>query len=458
MQNMKERDRIFRSWKKSTGNIQERNVLRDRYKRLRNEITNSIKIAKQRHYQNAFNDAKHDMKQTWKIINKVMGKSKADSDDLQIFDAFRAYSNESKMDLVNDFADKLFEKSSVQVHSCSQTLFEHLPVTQKNSIYVPEISTMEIVSIIEKQQEKKSAGHDQIKPRDLKDISSEVAPYMERLINNSINIGRIEKGIKYSIIRPIYKNGKRNDVNNYRPISLLPVVSKIIERYMEDILYKYFKKNNIIDLRQFAYQREKGTTQLLEMFVDRINQSLDRGIHMICIFVDFKSAFDTINHTKLLQILESVGIRGNILGWFKSYITERTYSIKLGQYISESKAMERGVPQGSILGPLLYLLYVNDVGKCFKLCNYYSYADDILITCRHVDLESAQNNLQSEFNTFMKWAHDKELIINRKKTKVMHIRTPKMKSYSSINILAHTIECVHKNYYELFLCREIGTS
>lgn len=138
------------------------------------------------------------------------------------------------------------------------------------------------------------------------------------------------------------------------------------------------------------------------------------------------------------------GIRGKVALLIRNYLKDRLMTVKVSNTYSERVEINRGVPQGSILGPLLYLIYVNDIGKCFDKCKYFLYADDTVIISVHADIHSANRNLQDEFYKFQLWAHDKQLQINLKKTKIMHIRSPHKKFTFIPNILFHNLECIHR--------------
>lgn len=181
---------------------------------------------------------------------------------------------------------------------------------------------------------------------------------------------------------------------------------------------------------------------LLQNFSDLINNALDQGMYVAVMFVDLSKAFDSINHVKMLLALQNVGIRGQVLELFKSYLERRTCKVKIVGVDSEQSEIEEGVPQGSFLGPLLYLLYINDVSSCFKFCKYFIYADDTVIISIHKDMNVAEERLKKEFLRYQSWCHDKNLNMNGEKTKVMLITTPHAER-RNLNIPFHDIGCVH---------------
>jgi len=264
------------------------------------------------------------------------------------------------------------------------------------------------------------------------------------MINNSIHKGIFCNEIKSATIRPIFKAGSTQEYGNYRPVSILSTISKTLELYIYVHLSSYLKKYKLIDENQYAYQKGKSTVDLLQDFSDIINGSLDKGMHVVVMFVDLSKAFDSISHRKLLSCLQNIGVRGVAFELFKNYLENSTCKVSVAGVKSCDVSLEYGVPQGSFLGPLLYLIYINDVKKCFKRSKYFVYADDTVIISVHKDLNVAEARLQEEFIIFQKWCHDKNLIMNGTKTKVMHISTPHM-TRRDVNLIYHSIDCIHSD-------------
>lgn len=213
----------------------------------------------------------------------------------------------------------------------------------------------------------KGPGIDEIRPKDIKNNAKHLTTIIIKLVNSSINSATIPKIFKTSIIRPVYKSGVKNDIDNYRPIAILPIFEKILEEILVRRLNDFLQKFKILNPCQYGFQKGKNINKLLGNFANHINKLLSENNHCLALFVDFSKAFDTLSHSKLLEILERYGIRGNCLQWFKSYLECRTYRVKIFDSLSnETPANNNGVPQGSKLGPILYLLYANDMLNVLK--------------------------------------------------------------------------------------------
>lgn len=444
---MKLRDKLFSKWKKSNHGTEQSDRMRQEYKAIRNQIIKKISQSKKNYYSSLFSEHKNDIKKTWTIINQIIGKGKS-----QNLDNFTKHMKTDEHTIANSFVDVFTRKPTLSTHNCSGLLLPNNHQNTPQSIYIPNMDIEDIENVLQVLK-KKSPGIDGINIKDILNNKNIFIPVLKLLFEMSFQEQKVPKDMKTAVVRPVYKKGPKIDYNNYRPISILPTFDKIIERYVSDKIISYLNKYDILDKNQYGFIKNKSTTNLLEYFSDIVNESLGNRMHVLCIFVDFTKAFDTIDHGKLLIVLRSIGIRGHLLGWIENYLNERFISVKVGNSYSKQIRTPRGVPQGSILGPLFYILYVNDIGRCFKDCKYLLYADDTIIFAIHQNLKIAEKYLQTEFRNFQQWVHDKDLVLNKAKTTLIHIRSPHVSYNHNPKIIVHTTDCLHKRNDESPCCK-----
>ena len=220
---------------------------------------------------------------------------------------------------------------------------------------------------------------------------------------------QFNKSWKSANVIPVFKSGNRSDIENYRPISILPAVAKVFECLVRDILFNLLK-NCIIPQQHGFFPGRSTATNLME-FIDFTISSFEDGLQVDAVFTDFKKAFDRISHEILLSKLHMIGVNSRLLLWIKSYLSERVQMVKLGGVVSDPYGVGSGVPQGSHLGPLLFLLFINDVKNCFHHSQCLLYADDLKIF-RTVSVKSDCSLLQNDLQRFYKWCIDNQLELN----------------------------------------------
>jgi hypothetical protein len=192
----------------------------------------------------------------------------------------------------------------------------------------------------------------------IKIAAYELSPIFTNIFNESISIGVVPDILKMSRITSIYKSGDTNEPHNYRPISILSVFSKVLERLIYNQLDNFLEKYNIMYNYQFGFRKKHSTEQAILELTDKLKSAIDNKQLTCGLFLDFSKAFDTVNHKILLEKLQKYGIRGVPLQWFTSYLTNRQQYVRIDNTDSEMLRMTCGVPQGSTLGPLLFLLYI----------------------------------------------------------------------------------------------------
>ena len=303
----------------------------------------------------------------------------------------------------------------------NNTFKDHLQNNISSQFSFKKVTTKEIENIIKELQSKNSTGHDDISCNLLKYLLPVLSQSLTLIINQSLNTGIFPNKLKLAKLVPIFKKGDTSFPENYRPISLLPAISKVFEKVVFNQLYEYFISNKLLNNNQYGFRKLHSTEHAVLHFVDRIITELDKSNSPIAIFLDLSKAFDTLNYDILIQKLKYYGIADISLTWFKSYILNRNQFVTFKHCKSETLETQTGVPQGSILGPLLFIIYTNDI---VNVSNYFEpiiYADDTSLINTSLNLNKTEDiaTLNNEFNKIYQWLTINKLTLNISKTKYM---------------------------------------
>ena len=274
----------------------------------------------------------------------------------------------------------------------------------------------EILQIINRFKNKKSPGSDNVGPQLLKEITSEIVMPLVHLFNLSISTGKVPDFLKIAKVIPIYKKGDRQTIGNYRPISLLSIFDKVLEKIMHSRLYSYLNASNILYDYQFGFRRNYSTCLALIDVVDQIYEHLDNHEKVVGIYLDLQKAFDTVDHEILLAKLYHYGIRGNVFDWFKDYLTGRKQYVCISGSNSDYGNITCGVPQGSVLGPLLFLVYVNDIGRSVPNIPVKLFADDTNLFISHSSVAGLQADAEVAIVQLINWFVANKLSLSLDKT------------------------------------------
>ena len=201
------------------------------------------------------------------------------------------------------------------------------------------------------------------------------------------------------IAKPLHKKGSKTDPKNYRPVSLLPLVSKVIEKVIHNQTEIFLNKNKILYKYQSGFRKSFSTNSCLTLLTDKINKGFESGKYTGLILIDLQKAFDTIDHEILLKKMGCIGFSEKVISWFESYLSGRTFKVNIDKKFSDPGNLTCGVPQGSILGPLLFLLYVNDMPQAVK-CDLFLYADDTFLTFQYENAIEIEGQLNLNFSCF----------------------------------------------------------
>ena len=424
----------YRDWK-STNNNDEYEVKKINFKTFEKIVKDNIRAAKREYYFKTFTSQKNDMKKTWKTIDETLNRRKNKSKFPSEFIVNnRSIADQKEIaDQFNIFFSSIGSTLSDSIEIADSTLdfTDYLNNPTEHHFNFNTITESETLSIINKLKNKNSSGKDEISNKLLKSIKDEIAKPLTIIINQSLKTGVFPDALKIAKVKPLYKKGDNFCLNNYRPISLLPTISKIFERVMFTQLYSYLNANNLLSEQQYGFRSQHSTELACVKLVDYITTEMD-NIKKIktptAIFLDLSKAFDTLNFNILLNKLQYYGIDGISLSLIRSYLTDRFQYVQFENSESDLLEIKTGIPQGSILGPLFLSIMINDLVNSSNKFKFLMYADDTTIYFNLEDfpIENREVLINNELEKVNKWLKLNKLAVNVDKTKSMlfHKRRP----------------------------------
>ena len=388
----------------------------EEYKVIRNSTQSIIKASKRSYYINLFNNFKSNTKKLWESLNKLTKASCPNRSTTSII-LNNSILTKSK-DIANTFNTFFAEIASnldSKLPKAQTDPLQYLQGNFPNSMTVPEITLLDVAKIIKTLKSKK-CGTEDFAPFIIKENSHLLAQPLAFLFNQSISSGKFPDTLKAARIIPLHKKGPKTDINNYRPISLLNIFSKIFEKIMKTHLVSFLERNSVLSKTQFGFQAGKSTLDALIKFSTEVYSQLDCSEFLLSIFVDFSKAFDTVPHELLLKKLDFYGIRGLINDWFADYLSGRTQITIIEGKNSQSAQVTLGVPQGSVLGPILFLLFVNDLPNFSDVLTSILFADDANMYLKGKDPQQLIITANSELFKLYLWCIANRFSINALKT------------------------------------------
>ena len=418
--------------------------LKDQLKDLKNKITSLKRKLKQEWITKELEKAGNDPLKLWQLYNYLTNRQNSndciepDNVDQEKADKFNTYfCNIGK-------SKNCTLEANINPDPPANTSIDKL-------IFQPEkIETIE--KLIDKLKIKTATGYDYIDSRLVKDLKKTLSPILTKLINLGYKTQKFPNCLKRAIIKPIFKADDYNQISNYRPIAILPIISKIFERAATDQLMDFLVENNLITKTQHAYLKNHSTVTCLAELVNHIYKMLDNRLHTAIVKIDLSKAFDTINHQKLIQKLNNLGLHEDSLSWIASYLSSRTQKTKFKHYTSSEEPITTGVPQGSILGPLLFICYTNDFANNLdEICQLLSYADDSTFVVSDTSPINLKFKIKKAIETAQTWFTKNEMRINTDKTEILVFKQTKIEINMTIPILYNNkkIKLQPKPYVEI---------
>jgi hypothetical protein len=391
-----------------------------KYKNYRNKINKLIKIAEKKYYEDKLESNKCNMRKSWNIIKEFIGTKKS----AKIQSKFKLSNGEITTDKkiicdnFNTFFVNIGPTLAKGFDNVNGLPGDYLKNMQLNSMFLTPVTSEEIKKIMFSLKDS-APGHDDIRLGPLKSVFLSINEPLTYICNLSLNQGVFPDILKIANVIPLYKKDDPMSFNNYRPVSLLCSLSKVLEKIMYTRVISFLDDNKILFAYQFGFRKSHSTYLALTVLMDKILKSLENGDYVVGVYLDFSKAFDTVDHKILLSKLNYYGIRDSALNWFQNYLENRSQYVTYNNERSELKYMQCGVPQGSILGPLLFLIYINDLSNVCKSTMPIFFADDSNLFKNGKNISEIEKNLNEELSHIVKWLKINKLTLNVDKTQCM---------------------------------------
>ena len=409
---IKEKNRLFSKYCRkpiSFGN---------QYRNCRNRLNNLIKHSKKHYYATLLNSLKSNTKKTWDTINTLLNRNSKSR--LTRMKTRENLFTSSPVEIANIMNDHFTNAPQNIADSLAPTpdlnYRDYLTGNYSSSLFIHRLTPDKVYKIILGLKNSSSGGYLDVPTRVIKSIASIISESLSIILNECICNGIFPDKLKIAQVTPVFKSGDTTDPNNYRPISVLTVFSKILEKHIYHELLSYLNSCNILIDEQCGFREGISTSIAIGKFLSGIYEGINDGKFSIGVFLDLKKAFDCVDHDILLGKLYHYGVRGMEFELIKNFLSNRTQYVKISEQKSCTTSINIGTPQGSILSPLLFLVFINDLVNCSSLISFNLFADDTCISLSDSNLNNLYNNLNRELVKVGNWISANHLSLNISKT------------------------------------------
>jgi len=459
----KKRDQMYKRLMKSNNQIV-KNDLKSRLRHLKNEIKNELRSSKKDYLNKYFTENSQNSKKLWKGINEIISSKTKSQNSINCLEVkneeyINNITNPQEIsniavDYFTNVAEEILKKRK---YNGNKHFTDYLKNANPSSFFIKPTDPKEIESIINQLNTSKSVGPNSIPPKLIKQISHIISNPLANIFNKSFKTNVVPNLIKLSRIITLHKKDSKLKISNYRPISILSNINKILEKLMFKRLYEFLEEHRCIYELQFGFRANHSTNHAILSITQKIQEAINNDNIAIGIFIDLQKAFDTVNHEILLRKLDHYGVRGLANKWFESYLTNRKQFVDINGVNSKQTTIKHGVPQGSVLGPLLFLIYINDLHKCIHHSNTFHFADDTHLL--HIpkktnrkqtekEKKNSRRNIVRKLNQDLKslnnWLIANKISLNATKTELIIFRG-KNKSRPNVKIKLNGTKLIPKS-------------
>lgn len=394
------------------------------FKNYRNWLVKIQRASKANYYKTFFDDNKRNLNKLWSGIRNIINGGKKSNNFPKVLSEGDSMIS-SEVEIVNSFNNffgSIATKTKAKIAPASTIYSNYLQNRIEDTIFLEPTDEAEILKTISKLDTKKAVGPHSIPTKILKLIGPSISKILSEIFNECLSNGIFPDCLKKATVIPLHKGDSKLIASNYRPVSLLSNIGKLLELLIHSRIQKFLDSKNAIFQNQFGFRKGHSTNHAIISLCEMIRNSLDNDGFSVGIFVDLKKAFDTVEHSILLNKLEHYGIRGIANKLLKSYLSKRSQCVRNGNLCSEFVDILHGVPQGSVLGPLLFLVYINDLHSAIKYSTAIHFADDTSLICNGQSLKSLNKSINEDMKLLVHWLRANKIALNAAKTEIIIFR------------------------------------
>ena len=408
------------------------------YRKLRCLVNKEVRECKSKYYESLIRENRNNPSGLWKTLNELTSRNThSTAPSCIVSNGVETTNSQSISTLFNTFFTGIGNTLADAIKQRLPTnIFANNQIPQFNSTFeFKEIKIKSVFKQLSNLKTNKSTGLDGISAKLLKDAAAIIAPTLTDIFNQSLKSSVFPKIWKEGKVTPIYKFGDRSNMSNYRPTTVLPILSKILELLVHTQIYSYLSEHKILSQSQFGFRPKLSTSTALAFFTDSILDNADNGLITASVFLDLSKAFDTVDHNILLCKLKLIGLDSKSLNWFESYLSNRLQKTSISNTLSSPLPVSVGVPQGSILGPLLFIIYVNEMPNIVKHCKIILYADDTLLHYSSNSAKDIEQRINEDLLSISKRLDENLLTLNYAKSKFLLFGSNRrLKAFTNVSI------------------------
>ena len=398
------KNKLFSDYINKKG-LSQKNELHIKYKSYRNMLSTLMKKSKQNYFTKFFENNLKNLKNIWKGINSIISMKSffSNTPTLLTFQNEDVDNPERIANIFSNYFSTIDEKTQPKIKHSQKNYTDYLSNENPDTFFLSPTSKEEIKFILSSLDINKSTGPYSIPSKVLNMLKNDISEQLVDLFNLSFTTDTCPTLLKTAKVISILKKGSKSNFTNYRPISLLSNLHKILEKLIHIRLSTFLNIKDIIYPLQFGFRQNHSISYALIHLTETIKEALDQGKYGCGIFVDLQRAFETVNHNILLDRLKHYGIRGVAYSWFESYLKDRKQYVSINGYNSKHLSISLGVPQCSLLGPLFFLIYINDLNTAVKHCKVHHFADDTNLLQINDSIKKLNKAVNSDLRNLTNW-------------------------------------------------------